>query len=230
MNSEYLSNFYNNQILSNDNYIDYYVPKLEKYNGRSIFDSNCVEFWLPITSRVIPYIEEGRYFVSSFGNTLNISTGNPLSISVHAKGYYQNTYTAYDPSTGRNKTVCRKLHRVIMLTFCYFPGCEKFQVNHMDGCKTNNAISNLEWCTASENAIHAINAGLWKVFGNDYKSIITDEDVKNILALKGTMSSTNIWIALGLKDKGVPHGTVKRILGGQNRVAAFESKHDIYGI
>lgn len=230
MENEHLINFYFNQF-SNPDYIDYPVATLGNYKDRPIYDSNCVEFWLPVTSRVIPNITEGKYFVSTLGNTMNLITGEPLGLSMHRKGYYQFNFTTYNPETGgAGKVICRKLHRVIMLTFCYFPGCEKFQVNHIDGCKTNNALSNLEWCTGSENAIHAINNGLWKVFGNEYKSVITDEDIKNILALKGTMSSTKIWIALGLKDKGVPHGTVKRILGGQNRVAAFESKHDNYGI
>lgn len=34
------------------------------------------------------------------------------------------------------------------------------QVNHIDGNILNNSVSNLEWCSAGVNNIHAINSGL----------------------------------------------------------------------
>lgn len=51
------------------------------------------------------------------------------------------------------------VHRVVALTF--IPNLEgKPQVNHIDGNKQNNSISNLEWATVSENNRHAISTGL----------------------------------------------------------------------
>lgn len=53
-------------------------------------------------------------------------------------------------------------HRLIALTF--IPNTlNKSQVNHKDGNKLNNSIDNLEWCTPSENAKHAVSTGLVKI-------------------------------------------------------------------
>lgn len=51
------------------------------------------------------------------------------------------------------------LHR--LLAEVYIPNPNNYsQINHVDGDSHNNNISNLEWCNAKENNIHAIDAGL----------------------------------------------------------------------
>lgn len=54
------------------------------------------------------------------------------------------------------------VHRLIAETF--IPKADdRNYVNHKDGNKLNNCVSNLEWCTRSENQIHAYKKGLQKV-------------------------------------------------------------------
>jgi predicted DNA-binding protein YlxM (UPF0122 family) len=74
-----------------------------------------------------------------------------------------------------------QFHRIVASTFIPNP-LNKPCVNHIDGNKSNNNINNLEWCTNSENIIHAYKTGLeHKVFGeNHHAHKLTKEAVTYI--------------------------------------------------
>lgn len=55
------------------------------------------------------------------------------------------------------KSMC--IHKIVALSFIENPG-NKRCVNHKDGNKLNNKVSNLEWATHGENNQHAYDTGL----------------------------------------------------------------------
>lgn len=83
------------------------------------------------------------------------------------------------PST-RLKKFCL-IHRLVALAFIPNPENKK-EVNHIDGNKLNNHISNLEWVTSSENSKHALATGLDKPKRGELngKAILTTEQVMYI--------------------------------------------------
>jgi len=99
----------------------------------------------------------------------------------------------------------KKLHRLLAEAFISNPDNLPI-INHIDGNKQNNELSNLEWCTYSDNIKHAYDTGLRVSntnFGgksgskkgvDNHGSQFTNEDILKIRKLKE--SNTNKAIAL----------------------------------
>ena len=73
---------------------------------------------------------------------------------VNKKGYKQ--VTLYDDN-GKPKTM--RVHKLVALTFIENEN-NLPQINHIDGNKLNNEVSNLEWISNYDNMQHAIKNGL----------------------------------------------------------------------
>lgn len=103
---------------------------------------------------------DSRYLISSDGaivsNNYKCSGKSAeLKPARDKKGYLR---TMLLDDAGKYRTV--KVHRLVANAFIDNPN-DLPQVNHINGIKTDNRASNLEWVTNLENATHAIKNGLF---------------------------------------------------------------------
>lgn len=98
-----------------------------------------------------------QYFkVSSYGRIYSKRSSKILSQTVLKTGYYS---IATRIGGRKGKPICFKVHRLVAEAFIENEDNKPF-VNHKDGDKLNNEKENLEWCTQSENILHALRIGL----------------------------------------------------------------------
>lgn len=100
-----------------------------------------------------------NYEVSNLGNVRNRLTGKVLRPDRSKRGYLRIDLRKY----GKKKKFL--IHRLVANAFIPNPE-NKRTVNHINGCKTDNYVSNLEWNTDSENQKHAHRIGLKEITNN----------------------------------------------------------------
>jgi len=127
---------------------------------------------------------EGLYQISNLGNVKSLFRYKPNGQEVKEKILSSCCDTVGYPCTslwknGRGKKF--RNHRLVASAFIGEIGY-KMEVNHIDGLKTNNNISNLEIVSRSENIIHAYRTGLRgssaSVKNGNYKGTIIATDIK----------------------------------------------------
>lgn len=168
---------------------------------------------------------EGKYQVSNFGNVkslprlrkskgdcLALIQGKLLTPKVNDSGYL----TVHLRSDEINKYPT--IHRLVAEVF--IPNTEnKKTVNHIDGNKLNNNLSNLEWSTHAEQMQHASQHNLLEVrgapkFSKEFKKEIYEYYQENKVSIKklAEIFEVSERTAGRIANEGVKARTTKRIL------------------
>jgi hypothetical protein len=133
--------------------------------------------------KLIPYIEYGQIFASNMGR-IKFSNGR-ITIGSQNNGYLYVSLKDWNKSTRKSCPV----HRLIMAAF-YGEQPNK-QVNHKNGNGMDNYLNNLEYVTAKENSIHAVETGLRSSNHHTRPIILTDASGKET-RFKSSAEASNV--------------------------------------
>jgi hypothetical protein len=162
--------------------------------------SNHIETW-----RTIPAFK--RYEASDLGRIRRKEDGMIVAQRTNKHGYVNVNLRI---RKGFRKTAI--LSRAVYSAF-NGPIPAGLAVNHIDGNKSNNVLSNLEAITNSENARHAYRIGLRSNAGeNNPRAKFTADQIKSIRAGKRRPG----YVTSVANEYGVTDTTVSRILNGKH--------------
>lgn len=156
------------------------------------------------------------YWVTEDGKVFNKTSGKWLV------GDFSSSYHRYTL-----KTDCGSLkvlaHRLVLKTFNPIENMDNLEVNHIDGNKLNNLVSNLEWVTRKENMIHAKENGLLiKTLEQKIKMrSLTEEDADEIIQL---LLENKLSIPQIAAQYGVHKETISRI---NRKISWIEKTKDV---
>ena len=135
---------------------------------------------------------EGLYAVTSCGKIWSYRNNKFMQLGNHHSGYMN--VRLFKDGIGKSYSV----HRLVAEAYLDNPGnlpC----VNHKDENKTNNAVTNLEWCTVSYNTTYGTSRKRTaEKLQKAVRCIELDRTFSNanIAAEKLNLKRANIWCAL----------------------------------
>lgn len=147
--------------------------------------------------------DQGRIFTKRRLDGNRIIYGRELHPLITKDGYLKVRLTKNSVATGYY------IHRLVAKQFIENP-YNLPEVNHRDGNKFNNKVSNLEWCSKQDNMKHAAKHSLIQHGAARPSAKLTEEQVLEIYKLKGIMAAKEIGAYYG-----VSKNTINLILRGK---------------
>ena len=112
---------------------------------------------------------EGIYQVSNLGNVRSSYVNNQRGSEFNTVLKQKKSREGYMEVTLCLNSIKKSIlvHRLVACAFIENPSCYPV-VNHLDECKWNNHVNNLEWCTQKHNATYGIGPDIKKTKVRQY--------------------------------------------------------------
>ena len=161
-----------------------------------------IETWLPVKGY------EALYEVSSLGRIKSLSRVTPHGQSKlervlrpYAKPGRAGNYLLVKLSKcGSSKAYL--VHRLVALAFIQTSDAQ-LEVNHIDMCRQNNSVGNLEWVTAKRNFAHSLENG--RRHPRSRKVLITD-GAETYVFDQCRLADDFLWVSSGSVSNAISRG------------------------
>lgn len=168
--------------------------------GGDAGEAACEE-WRPVFGGDYEISSRGRFRRATPGRRTH--AGRELTRTLLKIGYY----IVQPVINGKNQK--HYIHALVAEAFLG-PRPENYDINHKDGIKTNNDVSNLEYVTHAENMRHANRTGLIR-----YRSVLPESTIEQIRSLR----SDGLSYSRIAKATGVSIGWCWQVTNGGKRNA-----------
>lgn len=143
------------------------------------------------------------YVISSCGRVMNIKTKRLLKPALSNKGYYEVNLW----KQGKGKTY--QVHHLVYMNFTKDYDLRSMVINHIDGNKTNNYLSNLEKVSYRENNLHAV------------YNIKTNQCAKSVCQLDDNLKILKIFPSIAQAHRETGINNISRAIKTNRKAGGF---------